>query len=362
MPRTWSSDLQTIFQAYKVRHTLDVYLNSGDLLQLSRGYVERDTIVYNNWITSIDDLAASIEQSVDRVTVKCQNINSELGFNLASDLRLLDYAVGQYGKQYQSVRNPALIEDFPNVFPGVLANAEVDEKYFSFEFVVDYESLGNIIALRGMSPKCWWTYKNGIECTSTSALPTCPHTRAGCIERGAEKDFGGWEFFEEPTSSQPGSGGNQGGGIGGCFLGETLVWTPEGEIPIGEMSERFANGKRSIYSFDPATGEISEDEIEAVWVQTINGFFTLGFESGKINVSAPHRFLTDFGKFSPADNFRRYDTTKVLKDHQWLDSQLQTIKWNSDKTETVFNLRVKKNRTFFAHRFAVSNSKTPNDF
>lgn len=152
MPRDWSTDLQEIHQAYKRRDTLDLYLADNTVLHLSRGHVERDLgekvgiVVYDNWIRSVEDLRSSIEQSIDRITIKCQNVDSQLGFKLASDLRLLDFAVADYGKIYQSLTNPALIEDIPQVLRGVLSNAEVDEQNFKVELIVDYDSMGRIIA------------------------------------------------------------------------------------------------------------------------------------------------------------------------------------------------------------------------
>ena len=50
-------------------------------------------------------------------------------------------------------------------------------------------------ASRALSPRCWWTYKSGIECTSESGETTCPQTRAACAKRGVEHEFGGWEAF-----------------------------------------------------------------------------------------------------------------------------------------------------------------------
>lgn len=366
MPRTWSSDLQTIFEAYKLRHTLDLYLADDSVLHLSRGRVIREideeNVEYENYIRSVDDLSSSLENSVDRISIKCQNVNSELGFNIASDLRLLDYATADYGKVYQSVRNPALIEDIPQMFRGVLANAEADEQNFNIELIVDYESLGLILASRGLSLKCAWLYKNGVECQSASVADSCALTRKACKRNSYEFGFGGWEDFALPVNSAPGSG-TGGGGIGGCFTGDTLVLTPDGEIPISEMANRKREGKNSIYSFDKKTGEVELDRIEACWAQEMTGFFTLTFGNAEINVSAAHPFFTNLNQFTRADNFKLGQTTRKFDyfTRLWFDSQLRNIKWNSDKTETVYNLKVKNNATYFANGFAVSNAKDGNE-
>lgn len=309
---------------------------------------------YLNWIRSVDDLRSSIEASIDRIVVTCQNVGSELGFDLASDLRLLDYALADYGKQYQSLRSPGLVEDIPRVFRGVLANAETDEQNFTFELIVDYESLGSIVASRALSPRCWWTYRNGIECTSPSGEPTCPQTRSACIKREAEKDFGGWEAFIEPVASPPGGGGNDDGGIGTgtCFTLDTPIWTPGGEVPVGELRA----GQR-VVSFDETNGVIDcEDEITAVLDHEATGYYTFEFEHGAINVTPEHRLFRSNNIFVIADMFRVGDTVCAFGE-EWFDSRLVKIRWNSDVKTPVRNLHVRHNRTYFANRCGVHNAK-----
>lgn len=352
MPRDWSTDLQEIHKAYQRRDTLVLYLNDDSVLRLSRGAVVRDGYTYDNKIRSVEDLRTSIDAGVDRINIDCQNVDSLLGFNLASSLRLLDYAIADYGKIYQSVRNLALIEDIPQVFRGVLANAEADEKNISFEFIVDYESLGAILASRGLGPRCWWKNQNGIECTATAV---CSQTKFTCQSL---KDFGGFEFFEEPASTLPGNGGNDGGGIGTgeCFTGKMMVAVPEGEVSFVGLNERFKEGKKSIISVNPHTGALVEDEIEKMFISQRTGYYSLKFEHAELEVTNEHPFLVDWGKFKPADEFnrRRGDTTKTFTD-RWIDSKLVGIKWHSDKTETFYCCKVKQNATLLVNNCAVHN-------
>lgn len=357
MPRTWSTDLQTIHQAYHRRDTLDLYLANGTVKRLSRGAVVRSGNTYLNYIKSVGDMESSVEKSVDRLTISCQNVNSILGFDLASNLRLLDYAVADYGKIYQSVRNPVLIDDDSQVFRGVVANAEATETDFSLELIVDYESLGKILASRGLSARCSARYKNGIECTSASSLVDCPKDRPACKIRGKEWESLGWEFFEEPAATAPGTGG---GGIGGgnCFTGDVLIWTPKrGALPIELIYKEFYAGKRDVYSFHEYSGEVVEDEIIAVKKHRVKGYFTFEFEDGTIiNVTSEHRFWRGLGKFVSADSLvcglllRRYDKF-------WNEVRLVKIKWNSDIEAIVYNLHVRYNQTYFANRFGVHNYK-----
>lgn len=363
MLRNQSANLTEIFKNYRRRDSLDLYLNDGEALHLSRGAITRGNIEYKNWIRSIEEMRTSIDAGVDRVTVNCQNVDSLLGFNLASNLRLLDYATADVGKQYQSMTNPALVEDIPQLFRSVLANAEAGEKTISFEVIADYESLGSIIASRSLSPLSPWRSLNGIEVTQTPVVAN-PKTREDFIKNGVEWEFGGWEFFEEPSSNLPGAGGNDGGtggGIDPCFTGETLVWTPDGEIPIGEIKERFERGNKSVYSFDPLTGRIIEDEIAEVFEHQVTGFFTFHLSHATTRVTKEHPFLIEFGQFRQADELTRGDSTKIFN-RGWHYSVLEQIKWNSDETETVWNIHVAQNQTYFANRNAVHNLKDRSEF
>lgn len=363
--RNLSPTLETILPAQIRRDTLDLYLADNTVKRLSRGKVIRNIAgvptEYDNWIREIDDFTYSIESSVDRITVRGQNVNSVLGFNLASNLRLLDYAYAEYGRVYQSSRNPALIEDIPQMFRCVLANAEASEQTISFELISDLDSFGQIIGSRADSPRCWWTYKNGIECTTTSSLPTCPKTRAACKIRGKEWEFGGTEFFEEPTPQPPPASG--GGVIGGggydpppCFSLDTNIWTPRGDIPFGELPVGKLEKPISHFSFDPATGEIYEDEILEVFEHETIGLFTFEFEHTTLNVTKEHPIFVALNKFIPADDFLRGQTARAFIE-KWFDSKLKRIKWNSKKKATVRNLHSRRFPTYVANRTGVHNRK-----
>jgi hypothetical protein len=369
MPRTQDSDLTTIFQAYKRRDYLDIYLNDSTVVHLSRGAVTRTIAgvptVYNNWIRSVGDLSSTIDQSIDHISVVGQNVSSVLGLDLASNLRLMDYAIVEYGKQYQSLIDAEFQLDI-KLFAGVLANAEADLEHFSMEMIVDYESLGSVIANRGMGPLCWFLYKNGIECTSASGLTSCPKTRTACVTRGVEHQMGGWEFFEQPASSPPGSGGDGGGGVGGgddggdipCFTLDTNIWLPSGEVSFGELPLGKPSERIPLVSFDKLTGEIDyDDEIVEVFEHEVVGYFTFEYDDGRtLPPTCNHRIWQGFGKFKQADDFRINDRMKVFTD-RWSSPRLKKIKWNSDAKVKVRNLHAKKNHTYFANRTAVSNVK-----
>lgn len=217
MPIPISSNLAEILPASKRREMLDIYLNNGEMLHLTRGLVAQEDpespINYQNKIRSISELRKSIDGAIDRITVVCENITSDLGFDLSSNSRLLDFAFAVYGRQYVSIRDENLIEYIPRIFPGIISNVDANEKQIEFELIVDIDSMGAILAARSLSPRCQFSYQNGIECTSTSSETSCPKTRDACKARGKEWEFGGTEFFEEPIPIVP--NGDGGGGIGG---------------------------------------------------------------------------------------------------------------------------------------------------
>jgi uncharacterized membrane protein YgcG len=223
MPRLISPTLAEILPASKRREMLEIYLNNGEKLYLTRGQFppEIPPVNYQNKIREVSELRQSIDGAIDRITIICENITSDLGFDLASNSRLLDFAFAIYGRQYVSIRDEELIETIPKVFPGIIANVDANESRIEFEFIADIESMGPILAARSLSPRCQFAYKNGIECTSTSSETNCPKNREACILRGKEWEFGGTEFFEEPIPNPPsgGDGGGIGGGDGGGYGG-----------------------------------------------------------------------------------------------------------------------------------------------
>lgn len=363
--RELSEDLFNILPACKIRQTVDIYLANNTALHLSRGLVYRtisSTLVeYANKLKSISEQRRSLTTSIDRLTVTCENIEPSLGLNLASSLRLFDYAFARVGRQFQANRNNILIEDIPDEFFGICSTATASTDEFQFEIIVDYEALGNVVGSRGLSPRCWWTYKNGIECTSTSTLPDCEKTRQACKLRGKEWEFGGWEFWQNPVVSVPGSGTNDGdiGGSGSdgssCFTLDTKIGLLSKDLPIGELP--LGECKIPCYSFNPKTEQIEVDEIIEVFEHEVTGYFTFTFSDGsEINATPEHPFFVGNNKFINADDLQTSQFLKKTFNFNHLyNSKIYQIKWNSDEKVTVRNCRVKKNQTYFANQVAVHN-------
>lgn len=366
MLREISANLASILPAASVRDTLDLYLADNTTRRLSRGNLTRTidggSVIYSNWLKSVGELRYSLSNEVDSVQVVCQNVNSLLGFDIASNLRLLDYAHARIGKFYQSIRDPNLTEDVTVEFIGILSNAEANHEEIKFDVIVDFDALGSLLASRNLSPRCWWRYKDGINCHSTSNLLTCPKNRAACIERGAEWEFGGWEFFEQPVASPP---------VGGdddpppreppprCFTGDTPVLTSKGQIPFAAFYNSFyKNGFNSIINFNEQTGEVESDKAIEVFKHTAHGYFELEFAGGaRLKVTPEHPFWNEYYQFIAADQLKLKDRIWRYLDKIWVLATLERVKWHSDAKVEVYNLHARRNKTYFANNFAVHNIK-----
>ena len=355
MPKTVSANLASIFAGgnYSRRETLDLYLANGTVKRLSKGGVVRGGNVYQDYIRSVGDLVRS-EKEIDRLRITCQNVNSELGLLAASDLRLLDYAVADYGLVYQSNVNLSLIEDKPQVFRTVVASAEITETTVTFDLITDFESLIPSVANRGLKEKCSWAYKNGRECTSNSSELTCPKTRIACTRRGKPYQFGGFEFFEEPTDSAPGTPGNS-GGINPCFALDTEIRLVGKSVLFGDLPAGIPSLPIHHYSFNEETSQIEQDEIEEIFEHTAGGYFVLNFGKRVLKVTDNHRLFLGNGVWKAVKDFKIGDSVKFDL-NGWVDLPLQSI-------ERVFtpilvrNLRSKKNKNYFANDAGAHNAK-----
>lgn len=354
MPREQDSALTSIFSGSHSRRDFCVlYLANGVTKHLSRDKFVRDGIAYQPYIRSVGDLVKT-SREVDALTLTFQNINSELGLIAASDLRLLDYAVVEYGRRYQSNLNASLITDYPLLFRGVLESAQITERVLQLTLITDFESLGNVIASRQPKEKCVWAYKNGLECTSVSSELTCSKTRFACQKRLKPFQFGGFEYFEEPIDSAPGSAGNEGGVeviSPGCFSLDTKIRLKNSDVEIGNLPL----GSVSIpcISFDPRTEKLSSDRIIFVHEFEKADIYELEFEHGTIRVTAEHPIFRGFGSFRKVGDWRLSDEAKFFN-NGWRKSKLMKMRRFVDKI-TVRNVTVEKHETFFANSLAVHN-------
>lgn len=359
MPRIVASGLTDILANGYRRDALEIYLADGTIRRLSRGAVTRSGNVYANSIQSVGEIKNSIGSPVNRLEIKCQNIDSTLGGDVASSLRKLTYAFARYTRDYVSHRGVDSVTEADPFF-GVVSGVTATEKDISYEIVSDLESIGKVLASRTFSPRCPWVYKNGIECTSTSGLGACPKDLTSCIARGKPWEHGGWEFFENPVSEPPGPDINPPGGGGDCFIQDTLINTENGYVPI----DRIEVGQR-VMAFDELTGIILPQKVIGTTKTKYTGpmttfeFYATGFP---ITMKPTHRIFTGT-EMRIADNWEINDLAHYIPPTGKIPStlgsrtKLRSIGVGQVSDIYVYNLQVEHFATYFAGGIAVSNSK-----
>lgn len=80
-----------------------------------------------------------------------------------------------------------------------------------------------------------------------------------------------------------------------CLAGETILWSPEGDLPISEVARRFENGEVTrwpVYSVDPGTNSLSLQWATRVWKSGEKETLRLNFDDGSsIRATPDHRFF-----------------------------------------------------------------------
>lgn len=366
MPRSLATNMDILLPNSYRRDAVEIYLADNTVKYLSRGAVTRGADVYTNCIKTIGEITNSINAPVNRVSFSCQNIDSILGLSMANELRLLSYAFARYSRDYVGWKGAGtgLTAVEQDQFFGVVAGVSANETEINYDLVVDLESIGKVIASRTFSPKCPWTYKNGIECNSVSVLTSCPLHRAACEERGVEWEMGGWEFFEDPVATLPGLPVNPHDGTGYCFIADTLVWNSSGYTPIQMVKV----GDR-VYSFNKITGVIETKKVYNTSKTKYTGdMFKFSFESGREFVVKPnHPIWNSKQKMVMAKHWSIGDVAGysndelLLNDYSWRGTKLTEIEVRHVTDEWVYNLSVEDNADYFAETIGVSNSKPVDD-
>lgn len=322
MPRSTTPTLLSLLPACKTQSLVKIKLRDevDPYFFCTNEPLTVDGDDYLTGLLRVGELKETQNTATNRIQIKLSNVDLVFGIKLASDLRKLELADITVKRYYQSLTNPATIET-AFFFLGKLIGAQANEREIDFDVIPDTTAAGTCIAQENLSPS------------------------------------NGWVFPESPTTSPPGTGSNPGGGIGhgSCFSLDTLICTPGGDIPIGELKAGMP-----IVSFNHQTGEIYRDEVEEVFEDKVRGIFTLEFEHGTVRVTPRHRFFTGDNCFKQAAVFSLKQTVQVYS-KGWVDSRLIGMKWDGLTETEVRNFRVKNNRTYFANGFAVHNSKLPEE-
>lgn len=352
MGRSVNQNLLNLLQSGAHYDTVQISLSSGAQKKISHADLSQQ--LGGSWLAHFGEvtyIAADGEQSkevcavgataqtlgaeVDRVDVTIQNVDTAIGTDVVSAARTLRFATAATGKFLFDHLNPANFEH-RILFDGIVAATNATERVGKISIISDRVAAGDALATKTLSPRNGFTYND-------TSLPV-------------------------PPSS---SGGGRGTGDGNpCFVGETLILTTGGEIPIRELVEEFERKRTfrwQVYCFDPLTRLVYKTEVKQAFRHSVPRSQILNYElhhAARLGVTPTHGIETALGKraagkltaedvlFAP-DLLRGKLTASGIYGFSW--------QAGNDSVE-VFNFEAAIWHTYFANRTAVYNSKLPTDY
>lgn len=353
MPRSVSGTLSTLLQASETHPTLALVYTDGTVKKFSNTPLAIAKGTFVQHLKTVSEIKQTLSRAISRCKAEIQNVDRAMGLDIASSARLLENAEAVVGRYYSGIRDAGLNE-WKSLFTGRVMTAEADEETATLEIISDITAAGQCVATRGLADNCPRIYKD-FRCGATSSNTTCNKNLKGigsCTDNANTDHFEGWMNPDNPTPPEPPPGDPGGGGIGGgtCFTGDTLIWTPNNDVPISEIRKGDI-----VWAFDENTKQLKASRVLNIMRHEINRFYSFDFEGIKLNVTPEHRLLTAKG-FQAADSLGL--AAKVFThEGEWLKRRIKSFKWNTRKPVEVFNLEIEKYHTYFANRVAVHNEK-----
>lgn len=123
----------------------------------------------------------------------------------------------------------------------------------------------------------------------------------------------------------------------GCFIAGTLVWTPDGSIPIDSLKEGM-----SIYAYDTEAQKVTGEKVEQAYGRTVDRLIEVKFEDQKIVTTSEHPFYVRNG-WLEAKDLKKGDTLFTTSDQVLVVSQTNVI----DTVVQVFNVTVSNQHNYF---------------
>lgn len=133
---------------------------------------------------------------------------------------------------------------------------------------------------------------------------------------------------------------NEAGLAGKCFVAGTLVATTLGLIPIENVS-----ASTIVYSFDPITFEVSEKQVEEVFVNESNKLIDIDVNGETIQATPDHPFYVPKKGFTKAVDLRAGDVLCTVNGEYVVIEKIQHEILNIPVK--VYNFRVSDNHTYF---------------
>jgi len=126
----------------------------------------------------------------------------------------------------------------------------------------------------------------------------------------------------------------------GCFSGETIVLTKNGQKRIDEIHDNELVLAKDVY-----TGETAYKPVKHVYIKSTTNFVVLNLEGEQIRTTASHLFFTDSGWWKAAENLRVGD--KVFTSSNTLKAIISISFEKLAKPERIYNLNVEDYHTYF---------------
>jgi len=133
----------------------------------------------------------------------------------------------------------------------------------------------------------------------------------------------------------------------GCFLGESLIETPNSLVKISNL--KIDGIVLGFYK----NGDIVENEVKKIFTFKRNQYYILKTKNSEVKVTAGHPFYTGNG-YKTTKELKRLDYVYIISNGKLVKEKIISKKCMNEKV-TVYNLQVSNTNTFFANHFAVHN-------
>lgn len=345
----------------ETQSTIELRLLSGEILRYSTREVPVGANTFTEDLRQVGEITQSAFSNVDRAQASIQNADKIIGLKILNDE--IDKAVGIVGRFMRDEMDETKTA-WVELFRGETKATGITPTSATIEIVDELVAAGYCVADESYAPDCPLVYAEMPRCGADPALPPCSHNLATCR---VLHHFAGMETKIERVVVAPGDDGGGGGGIGGggddgggykdCFIGGTLIDTPNGRKKI----ERITAGD-NVYSFNPITLEIQIDCVVQTFSNITDGYFEITISGdNRVSVTKKHKFLTEKNIFTVADDLCVGQSIFARVGNGLIKIEIESKRWVS-APETIYNFRVRKNPTYFANGLAVHNRKQDPDY
>lgn len=317
-------------------------------------------------LISTGELQQSTNQTANRIRVEIQNIDKAAGILAAGETFAGSTAI--LGRLFRATGQSDFWEE---MFRGEAIVVELTEETLELEIVSDLIAAGYSIASKSLAPRCQFVYKDPATCGYSGPVRTCSKSRKGplgCQAHDSPADdfrFGGFEYPDIQPAEFSSGGGGGGGWGGGCFPAGTLVlmgnydFKPIEEIRVGE----------AVISFN-ARGELNVNPVVTVFQHLRHSSELIEIDYD-LALTPEHKILAGpAGKqefiaareLEPGTIVHRLTAINGEGPGVWFQWEIDHIlRRKFAEPIDVYNLEIAEDHTYFANRFAVSNSKDPGE-